>query len=243
MKNQIKFILLIGFITLSLSSCSRKVIPDSEVELGKDYVNFNIGHFVEYAVDSIIYNDFAQRTDTFRMQYRDVVSSTFFDNEGRPSYIINRWKRKTSQNEWGAFLTYYATLTNYQLEVVENNLRFVKLVFPVIENTRWFGNNQIPTASNPELQWFNGWNYRYQQVSKSYSDYLYFTNTVTITQADSKEGNENDPNAFSAQTFSKEIYAKNVGMVYKELTRWEYQPSVIKYRKGFTLILKAINHN
>lgn len=227
-----------------LNSCKRQVIPPDEIDLGKDYISLQAGHFIEYEVDSIIYNDFNLSTDTFKTEFRDMIGSEFNDNEGRPSVIINRSSRSSSTSEWKDILTYYATLTNFKYEVIEDNLRFIKLVFPVKLNTRWYGNTYIPTALNPEFQWYDKWDYRYANVSEGYSNgVLFFPSTVTINQANVIEGNPDDADSYSAKTYAQEVYAKGVGLVYKELTRWVYQPSVVKYKKGFTLIMRAKNFN
>jgi hypothetical protein len=237
-------IIAFSVLTLLLFSCKKEIIPADEVELGKDYYPLTTGHFIDYAVDSIVYNDFNQTTDTFKLEFKDEIEDQFLDNEGRTSYSIQRYYRQDSTYLWDENQTYYATTTSFKLEVVENNLRFIKLVFPVKLNTRWYGNTYIPASSNSDLQWLDGWDYKYLKVSEPFNNgKIEFTNTVTVTQVDNTEGAPDDPNQFSAHTFSKEVYAKNVGLVYRELTRWVYQPTVAKYKKGFTLIMRAKNYN
>ncbi len=241
MKQYIAALILI--VTVVISSCSREFIPPEDVELGKEYYPIHQNHMVEYQVDSIIYNDFTETTDTFNMQFRDEFADEFMDNQQRPSRVVHRYYRQDSTYEWVDLMTYYVTQTSFRTEVVENNFRFMKMVYPVKINTRWFGNSLIPTNVNLEFQWLKEWEYKYQNVNEGFDNGLrFFPATVTILQADDVEGNPNSPNDFSAYTFSKEVYAKGVGLVYKELTRWEYQPQVKKYKKGFTLIMRAIKH-
>lgn len=224
---------------LFIASCGKDTIPPDDVELGKEYYPLHVGHSVIYNVDSIIYNDFTKTTDTFKMEYKDVVASEFIDNEARPSFVIDRYIRQDSTFPWTENATYYATMTNYRLEVIENNLRMIKLVFPVKLNTSWYGNSFIPATFNDDLKWYGGWVYKYAKVNEPlYIDNIYFQSTVSIPQVDLTEGAPNSPNEYSAKTFSKEVYAKSVGLIYRELTRWEYQSNV-GYKKGFTLILKA----
>lgn len=240
-RSNINLILLLSVVLMA--ACKRQVIPADEIDLGKEYMKLAVGHSIEYAVDSIIFDDFNQKTDTFQLEFRDEVASTFEDNEGRLSYVINRFYRQDSTYQWESFYSYYATATSDRIEVIDRNLRFIKLVFPVKLNTRWYGNSYLPTALNPELQWMDQWDYKYASINEPYSTgFMVFPSTLTVNQADYVEGNPADANAFSAQGFSQEVYAKNVGLIYKELTRWVYQPSVVKYRKGFTLIMKAKKH-
>lgn len=227
-----------------LSSCKKEIIPADEVELGKDYFPVMAGHFIEYDVDSILYNDFTKTTDTFKLEFRDEIGETYLDNEGRQSFVINRYYRQDSTYTWEENLTYYVTATSFKLEVIENNLRFLKLVFPVKLNTRWYGNSYIPAGFNVDLQWFQDWDYKYVNVSEPYNNgNINFENTVTVNQVDITEGAPDEANEYSARTFAKEVYAKNVGLVYRELTRWVYQPTVSKYKKGFTLIMRAKKYN
>lgn len=241
-----KYILFLFSAALFFTACKKEIIPADEVELGKDYYPLAIGHYVEYDVDSIIYNDFTKTTDTFKLQFRDEIESEFLDNEGRTSYVIQRYYRQDSTYTWTENKAYYATTTSFKLEIVENNLRFIKLVYPVKLNTRWYGNTYIPAASNEELKWYDSWDYKYENVGEPYSNgKLQFGNTLTVNEVDYTEGEPTISTDYSAYTYSKEVYAKNVGLVYRELTRWVYEPNAngSKYRNGFTLIMRATSFN
>lgn len=240
-----KYIILFFSITVVFfTSCKRQVIPADNVELGKDYFPLTIGHFVEYDVDSFRYNDFSKTIDTFHYELKDVIESEFLDNEGRKSFIINRYKRQDSTYPWKENLTYYNTETSFNIEVIEDNLRFIKMVFPVKVNTKWNGNIYIPATLIPELKWLSGWEYKYVNINEPYNTgFLNFENTVTVNHVDFVVGDSLDVNNYSERTFSRERYAKNVGLISKELVYWDYQSETTKYRKGFVIIFRAKNFN
>lgn len=239
MNKSLLFFLVVWVVFLQ--GCKRQVIPAEDIDLGKEYYNLTVGYDIEYAVDSIIYDDFNQRIDTFSLEFKDAVVDTFTDNEGRLSYRIQRYYRQDSTYAWSEHYNFYATPTSSRLEVVDRNLRFIKLVFPVKLNTRWYGNSYIPTAFNNELKWMDQWDYKYEDINVPFNTgFISFPSTVDILQADYTEGDESDPNSYSARGYSREVYAKNVGLIYKEMTRWEYQPSLSpRFKKGFTLIMRA----
>ena len=56
--------------------------------------------------------------------------------------------------------------TNFRVEVVENNLRMIKLVFPVKLKTAWAGNIYIPAQIDDKLKWLWNWNYVYAYIRK-----------------------------------------------------------------------------
>ena len=56
--------LLIGTVVVAfLASCKKETIPNDDIELGKAYFPITKDHTIEYAIDSIIYNDFNKSTD------------------------------------------------------------------------------------------------------------------------------------------------------------------------------------
>jgi hypothetical protein len=238
-----KRLLIIGSVFFALlTACKKEIIPNDNILLGKEYFPITKDHTIEYAIDSIIYNDFNKSTDTFRMQFKDVIGESFYDNEGRESYVVNRYCRKDDTYLWKDLMTFYATKTNFRVEVVENNLRMIKLVFPVKLKTYWSGNIYIPAQIDDKLKWLWNWNYTYTYINQPFNTGLAsFSNTIEVIGInDSTNNPEQFPDAIANKTYSKEVYAKNVGLIYRELTNWEYQPDGSRYRNGFTTIYRAI---
>jgi hypothetical protein len=176
------------------------------------------------------------------MQFKDVIGESFYDNEGRESYVVNRYCRKDDTYLWKDLMTFYATKTNFRVEVVENNLRMIKLVFPAKLKTYWAGNIYIPAQIDDKLKWLWNWNYTYTYINQPFNTGLAsFSNTIEVIGInDSTNNPEQFPDAIANKTYSKEVYAKNVGLIYRELTNWEYQPDGSRYRNGFTTIYRAI---
>jgi hypothetical protein len=238
-----KRLLIIGSVFFALlTACKKEIIPNDNILLGKEYFPITKDHTIEYAIDSIIYNDFSKSTDTFRMQFKDVIGESFYDNEGRESYVVNRYSRQDDTYLWKDLMTFYATKTNFRVEVVENNLRMIKLVFPVKLKTYWSGNIYIPAQIDDKLKWLWNWNYTYTYINQPFNTGLAsFSNTIEVIGInDSTNNPEQFPDAIANKTYSKEVYAKNVGLIYRELTNWEYQPDGSRYRNGFTTIYRAI---
>lgn len=240
----IQHYVILFFTLLVVSTSCKRNIPEDDIDLGKEYFPLIIGKHVVYTVDSFLYNDFTKKIDSFHYEIKNEIDDTFRDNENRLSYHITQYKRYTQQQPWLESQTFYITPTAFNVEVVENNLRFIKLVFPVRLNTRWNGNVYIPSSNVPELQWLSGWDYRYVNINESYNNgFLYFDNTVTVNQANNYAGDSTDANKYSQRTFSREMYAKNIGLIQREIVNWDYQDNVTKYRNGFIIIQKAIAHN
>lgn len=229
---------------LLLSSCKKEVVPYNDAAMGKDYFPLSIGHFVEYDVDSFYFNDFAKRVDTFHYELKDVVESEFTDNAGRKSFLIHRYKRQDTSYSWSEHHTYYCVENAYNIEVVEDNLRFIKMVFPVKVNTRWDGNVYLPANLITEYKWLSGWEYKYVNINEPFNTgFLNFENTVTINHVDVVVGDSLDMGNYSERTFSRERYAKNAGLITREVVYWDYQSETTKYRKGFMIIYRAKNYN
>lgn len=237
-------------LSLTIISCKRKVIPPGEIELGKEYYPINSGHFIEYDVDSMRYNNFSLDTEYVHLEFRDEIGDEFIDNEGRPSQFVKRFIRYSDTMAWYEHMTYYTTLTNYRLEVVENNLRFVKLVFPVKANTVWDGNVYLPASATSldEIKWYLDWDYKYKNINQEFDNgIIKFPNSMTVEASIGPKGTGliNDSTStinYSEFTAYKEVYTKNVGMVYKYLTHWEFQPNE-GFRNGFSVVFRAKNYN
>ncbi|MFM2387381.1 MAG: hypothetical protein RL660_2138 [Bacteroidota bacterium] len=121
----------------------------------------------------------------------------------------------------------------------------IKLVFPVSYTGVWNGNSYIATSSS-DFSWLSDWRYKYSSIGAPFqvNDTTSYASTITVDQRNNAEGDTAITNTnFGAYTFAKEVYAQNVGLVYRKLVRWKKDPAIGGgKRRGYAIELKAIDH-
>ncbi|MBC8032927.1 MAG: hypothetical protein H7Y03_02195 [Chitinophagaceae bacterium] len=226
MKNNVLFLLfLLAGLTATLSACNKK--DEFSNEKLEDYMNLEVGKFVRYELDSLVY--LFDRTYTeIKYQAKDVVNAVITDNAGRPAWRVIRYLRdsaSTNEADWKPNITYTITVLPASVEVNEENIRFIKLKLPIIDGYTWKGNSYIhPDSFEPSFS-INSWDYKYENVSTpfSFNDGRMIDSTITINQIDEVLGNPDNPFTYTTKNFSKEVYGKRIGLVYKEFFHSEYQ--------------------
>jgi hypothetical protein len=203
------------------------------------------GHFVTYDVDSTRWDALGcTRTDT-RCQLRYQVADTFSDARGRRSYRVDIYYRKQDSLPWRNHQVLYVTPTAQRIEYEQDEVRYIKLVFPVANGSSWNGNQLIPT-NDADLTYFRDWIYKYDNLGEAFdTERKYYNNTVTVNAVDRSQGNPEDPaqrNNYAERTYMKEVYANNVGLIFREFTRWTYNPSVAFCRQGFSVTMRAVDN-
>lgn len=152
-----------------------------------------------YSVKEIIFDDFTNSVDTFYYELKEVYDSKFLDNLNRESIKIDRYKRNNSNELWKYQNTWYSTNDNSKAERVENNKRYVKLSFPISIDAVWNLNSlNIDNAINV----YYGFIHRKFQL-----DAFKFDSAVSVESPSIN-------NTYSERKY-REIYAKNIGLVYK----------------------------
>jgi hypothetical protein len=215
------------------------------------YYPLQVGKTYLYRLDSTLPASFGSSLVIKSYQAKDSIESTFNDNSGRLSYRIYRFVRDTAGlRPWQFAATYVATPTNKTVEYVDNNLRFIKLTAPVTESFSWKGNSFIDTKSlNTPVSYLDEWEYQYQDVSQPFTVFnKSYDSTVTVLQQDETTPNGPFNPALEVQirTLGLEVYAKNVGLVYKEFLYWNWQknPGPPKFIDGsYGVKLRLISHN
>lgn len=255
-------LILLGWACIS--SCGKESVTMEDDTLGA-YVNLQPGKFIIYQLDSLVkipFNDTAYTTRSY--QAKDLVDTLITDNLGRPSWRVFRFLRpieNTSELAWEPSDTYYITQTRSSLEVIENNLRFLKLVYPIKVATYWMGNKHINTTPGGPLDFLDTWEYNYTEVDGSFSPFeTPVDSTITILQTDQNAGFANDYNPVDPdfpgyRIYSVEVYAKNVGLIYKYTSHFNYIARTLNgngnpvppypngSREGNAVTLRMISHN
>jgi len=245
MNNKIYLLLLIaGGLFMTFVSCKdKKDAPYVVDDLSPEYYPLAVNKYVVYDVDSIIWNDStcAREVRHFRMRY--TIVDSFRDQQDRRSYRIEV-AVQTDSAGWVPDAVCYVTPTSAGVEYSESGFRFIKLSYPIEEGHTWEGNALIPAREDGDLGYLAGWRYRYQDIGAPYGANAGYDSTVTVIQADKEEGDPgSNPDTYAYRLFSKEIYAHDVGLVYKEYTRVIYDPAESGCRKGFTVLMRAGDHN
>lgn len=201
------FFISILLIILAVSCKKDKVLPP--VDMGYNYFPINIGHWVAYQVDSIVWDDFTQKIDTFHYKIKELVESEFTDAEGRITQRIERYIKINDTSDWQIKNVYYWNRTPSVGEKTEQNIKYARLIFPVVKNEKWNGNM---------YNFFESQNYKYTYIDKA-DDYngISFDSTLSVLQKDEEYAISKD--------YQEEIYARNVGMIYKRYTSVATKPT------------------
>ncbi|PCH91239.1 MAG: hypothetical protein COB85_09365 [Bacteroidetes bacterium] len=200
--NRNSIIYFFGVLIVLLIGACKKDAP-AEVDVGYGYIPDEIGGWIIYDVDSVEYNLFQQKVYNYSYQIKEIVESVYFDAQNRETMRIERYKRDSTTGPWLIKDVWAANKLDTRYEKVEENLRFVKLVFPVKNGLIWNGNSANVKKS---------WDYEYSGTGLSKTiNGSSFTYSVTVTQKVYDDG-------LDKYEFL-EIYAKDVGMIYKKAVR------------------------
>ena len=215
-----------------------------------DYYPLQTGKRFIYRLDSTLYLSFGSAVVVKSYLAKDSIINTFQDNNGRTSYTVYRYTTDTLlQNTWQYKLAYYITPNGKSVEVVDdNNYRFIKLKEPVTEGYSWKGNAYLDAVSDLSISYLYNWDYTYQNVKMPYRvPAATFDSTVTVLQQDNTfpEGDFN-PAYYQQRNYSVEVYAKGVGLIYKDFLHWTWQtdPPPAHYDDGsYGITLSLIDYN
>ena len=213
-----------------------------------DYYPMHLGNYIIYRMDSLKYFNVGSKETVISYLAKEIVEDSITDNLGRPSYRVTRYLSDTNgTSPWVPSIAYMVTPLKTSVEVVENNLRFIKLVTPVQDGITWNGNAYIDTKSDySQFQYMDGWNYTYAKTGLPYVVIAgTIPQTVTVNEADAVTGLGDG--SFTQTIYSAEIYGKHIGIIYKRFLYSVYQSPNVEYPAGATigygLTFNMVSHN
>jgi hypothetical protein len=192
-----RYWLLCAFI-VALQGCNDPQEPDLEA-IGLSYFPLEIGSYRTYQVNRITFS-LLLPTDTAEYQLKEVVADSFMVQD-QPTYILHRLTRRQQQDKWVLDSVWTARRNQNHAIVVENNIPFLKMVFPLSLNKAWDGNlfNVLP-EDEYEVTEIGGT--LETQAGK-------FSSLLTIFE-------NNDPDTLIFQDIRQSVYALEVGLIYKK---------------------------
>ncbi|WP_344822843.1 hypothetical protein [Rurimicrobium arvi] len=247
-KTRLLALSMIVVSTAVLNSCKKDqvIVNTNGSDMYQSFVPLEIGKYITYDVDSSIWDDVNCIRYSHKSQQQYYVADTFRDDQNRLSYAVNIFSRLTSADNWKVDDVIYYTPAAEKMEVVQKNVRFIKMVNPVKDGQVWQGNSLLP-QDDQDFNYLKGWKYTYQNVLQPYDNGARtFDQTVTVSETDQVLNNpETQPDDYGFLLQSKAVYAFRVGMIYREYTYWVYDPvpGSTNCRKGNGVIMRAIDYN
>ena len=191
----------------SMISCSKKKIPQDISVLGIDYYPNILGKYVIYDVDSLVYTDLPKDTLVFKYRIKEKLAESYTDNSGMPAIRLERFIKKYTASKsydsipWTIKEVWMVNASEKSVQVVESNIRFTKLIFPIQEKSIWNGN--VGNTLGDEI-------YSY--------DYIDRTETLNgITLEKVLKVKQKDYRTLISYESMTEKYAKGIGLVYREI--------------------------
>ena len=221
-----KRILLAAFIGATVFSSCKKDPEQISAPPVSDYIPLEVGKYITYKMDSVRYIPFTLQQITISYEAKYIVDGQVTDNLGRPAYRIAREIRKNPTDAFVRDNSFTAVYTDDNFELVENNMRFLKMRGIVEDGFTWKGNSYINTTTQfTDFAFLDGWDYTFDSVTAPLTlGSINLDNTVKVAQRDEVIGNPDDPNSYSEINYGAEYYAKGIGLVYKRFFHSEYQP-------------------
>ncbi len=147
----------------------------------------HVGNYIIYRMDSLKFFNVGSQDTIISYQAKEVVEDSITDNLGRPSYRVIRYLSDTNEiADWTPSIAYMVTPLRDSVEVVENNLRFIKMVTPVQDGVTWLGNIYMDTKSDTSpVPYMDGWNYTYANTGQPFNVLAgTIPVSVTVNEAD-----------------------------------------------------------
>ncbi len=228
---------------------------DTQYDKPTDYLQLEIGKYIIYRLDSLKFANFGLDEVIASYQAKEIVEGTGTDQLGRPSWRVQRYLRglnSTSEADWRESVAYEVIKGDNTIEVNESNLRTIKLQGPVKEGRSWLGNGYLPDEPYSEYEFsvtesMEFWDYTYEEFGAADINGKAYDNTITVTQInDSSDVPVIDIQRPGSKTVWIEKYAKDIGLIYREVAIWEYQPPATDpngKKIGFGFRLSILDHN
>jgi len=188
-------------------SCKKNEVLEADQSADFSFFPTQPGYWTEYEVDSIVHYDSDDFSDmdtaigSFHFFIREEFDTPYIDGENQTTAVINRYRRLSDSLPWTYMNKWTANVNPHSAQKVEDNVRFVRLSFPIVSSASWNGNsyNYFPLEE---------YGYEDLYVPMQYGN-LYFDSTITVIQ--------NDFLSRINRIYKKEIYAAGTGLIYKQL--------------------------
>lgn len=246
MKTNFLFFILVFFAFVT--ACKKESISPELPENGIEYYPVEQGKFISYSVDSILYDDLGFTKISISSFVKLEVGEKIEDKSTGKKFKLFKYWKKDASSLWT--LTDIETITVNANEIVvsEENLPFVKMIFPnnigkVWKSTRLFNEDIESMVLGETIKVFQGW---FSEIINKKLDIRIngkdYNNVLEVIHA-------NDKTSVNNLRFVREYYAPNIGLLKREMKIYDTNKPIkdqeweTYVHKGFSLNMQIIENN
>ncbi|MFK7933690.1 MAG: hypothetical protein AB8G22_09275 [Saprospiraceae bacterium] len=243
-----KISLAFSLLFLLIFTACEESVEEFTLPESKAYFPIEVGQMMIYQVDSINYFNGGAVVDSVRSFVREEITERFEDVEGEEFYRLERSVRRDLADDWRIADVWLVSRDDEGVYRTEENLRFIKLVFPLTENRTWDHNAFIDDqmfstiAGGETIQMFRNWQSSVQSLtSTQVVEGEEFNDVAVVIHVD-------DENVIERR-YVEEQYAKGVGLIYREMMILDTQNTTSngtwreKAEEGFIVRQQLIQRN
>lgn len=250
------FFLCIGM--LFFLSCENDGINLPAVDNSHEYFPLSVGHFVEYRVDSIVFDDApgGNSKDTITFLLREEIVSLNVSTSGDTTYYIHRLRRNDIHQPWTLTDVWTTGFDENNALRTEENLIFRKMTMPLYKGLRWIASAYINPQTEVQvgtefIEPYEYWDSRVQAIdgADTIGGFVFPSgNVMQIVQVDTDDD--------LMKRYVYETYVRGIGLASRTdsildsrcITLGDFGPCVDKpwtqhASKGYILSQTMIDHN
>jgi len=214
-----KYIFFLSFIFVALS-CENE-IETINSDLGYEYFPLGVGYEWVYRVDSIQYFNGGNEVKYDTSYVKDEITEVLSENGDEIEYKLVRSYKPTLNASWRETDIWKIGRDKNRAYRVEENLRFIKLVFPFSEGTTWDGNSHFDSSQDftvgaDQIDVYDAWEYEiFQEDLNLTIDETDYPNSIVVQHVDNESTID--------KRYSVEMYSKDFGLIEKHMEILETQ--------------------
>lgn len=202
--------ILILLAIIACDSETKKVDPEA---LGYHYYPVQVGDYRIYDIQDITFT-LLEGADTNNYQLKEVVHDYYQQNQDDTTYYLYRYSRNPqTEEEWNLDSVWTVRKDARRVIVMENNIPYIKLVFPFQTGQSWDANGM--NAEEPSFYTISKTGENFHNGDQSYES------TVTVVE-------KNNMDTVIQERYSEAVYAAEVGLVYRELRYIDYCATTVE---------------
>lgn len=240
-----KFHYLLLAIGLAFSSCTQNYEEVDATTFGFEYYPVETGRSWVYLSDSIVYSRGGNQIDTFTSYIKEEIGDYIEDLEGNRIYKIFRSMKRDEDGIWQRLNTWTTYVDKSRAIRTEENIKLIKMVFPLRLNQRFDGNafvdeNYKILVNGELMDVYKDWRHRVERLGgkEEFNGDEVETCYINLVEDES----------IIDKRDVKEIYAKGIGLLRKSKLVLELnasQPNTAwneKITRGFIHTLTLIEY-